>query len=116
MASDELGLIVQRQLAFFEAAPQVGVEPHVFGDPAVHLRREHPMGALAFVFGDVHRRVGRTDQRFEAVAMFRIPRDADRAARVDLDEPERERRAHAIENALRGGFEFVRGAFGARAR
>lgn len=44
--------------------------------------------------------------------MFRIQRDADRATRVDLHEAEGERRAHAFENALRGGFELVRRTLG----
>ena len=98
-------LVMQHELLLFERLAQVRVEPHVLRDLLVHLQREHAIRMLALFLRDVHRGIRAADQRLERIAVLRMHRDADRAARVDLHQPEMNRRAQPFENDLRGRFE-----------
>lgn len=94
-------LVIQHQLILLQPFTQIGVQPHVFGDALVHLRREDGIGAFAVLLGDVHGGIGAADQAVEIVAVLRAQRDADRTAGIHFDQADAERGLQPIDDALR---------------
>ena len=94
-------LVVQRELAVLERAPQVGLGRQAAAHALGHLRAEELVVGAPRLLGVIHRGVGVAHQRLGGVAVARIERDADAAVGVQLVLGDRERLRELGQDAAR---------------
>ena len=101
-----LRLIVQRELAALEGAPQIGLGCQPAAHALGHLRAEELEVGASSLLGVVHRGVGGAYQRLGSVAVARIEGDPDTGVGVQLVSGDRERLCEVGEDPRRDNRRF----------